>query len=93
MRMSYEELRKDQKALDTFVAFWITAKFSEDEWNKNQKRQESTDTFLLEKKLFLTIAQKYDIDVELSDEEYKKLYDLIQKKMDHMKGDDLYDLM
>lgn len=52
MLMSYEELRKDQKALDTFVAFWITAKFSKDEWNKNQKRQESTDTFLLEKNCF-----------------------------------------
>lgn len=90
MRMTYEELREDQKALDTFVAFWITAKYSEDEWNSNQ---EKPDTFLLEKELFLTIAQKYDIDVELSDKEYKELYDFIQEKMDHMKGDDLYDLM
>ena len=37
------------------------------------------ESMIVNKELFLTVAQKYDMDMEISDENYEKVYDFFQK--------------
>ena len=75
MPLFYKDLIKDENKdkLKPLIAFAAAAKMSDSE---NESRPE--ESLLFDKDLFLTVAKKYDMDLEISGEEYKYLYNLIQ---------------
>ena len=74
MPLFYKDLIKDENKdkLKPLIAFAAAAKMSDSE---NESRPE--ESLLFDKDLFLTVAKKYDMDLEISGEEYKYLYNLI----------------
>ena len=75
MPLFYKDLIKDENKdkLKPLIAFAAVAKMSDAE---NESRPE--ESLLFDKDLFLTVAKKYDMDIEISGEEYKYVYNLIQ---------------
>ncbi|MGN0416322.1 MAG: hypothetical protein ACI4FX_12680 [Agathobacter sp.] len=89
MSLFYNDLFKDENKakLDNFIAFAAVANMSNIQYNRNLE-----EPLLFDKGLFVAVAKKYDMDLEISDEEYKGVYEYIQNKVDE-NNEELSDIL
>ena len=89
MSLFYNDLFKDENKakLDNFIAFAAVANMSNIQYDRNLE-----EPLLFDKDLFVAVAKKYDMDLEISDEEYKGVYEYIQNKVDE-NNEELSDIL